>query len=560
MKRNRLYSALLLILLCSFASCKNKQDNNSNSNINNTSNEISSNIQTSSTIENSVLSVKEVLQLPDNTYVTFKGIVTGFDYGKRHIIIEDEDGSCAIQLYKNPSYGRVKVGDKVEVSGNRTFDKSLDRITPDSLDIISSNHPSSSSNPIVIDAKDLTKWTNDNRENSNILFKTYLFTNVTILEKTNSYTYIDNKYDEVGGRGIKIGIKNDSSYCDISDLNLVIGEKYNIKAIAYGISDDFNDESLQGIVIRLSILSLDDVQIITEASEKAKILVTGQRSFLLNEITQKPDLTTYFQVIDPIDGNITVTTDMINEEIDITKEGIYPVSFAYTNSIQVTSSITFDLFISENGVSVTQALKYIDEGTDLHVRGVVIGYSYDGSKKNAMVIEDSENGNAIEMWVKSNAALQTLNVGDDIVIYSSNLAYEKKLPRLSGTLTLKKVIANDSPLYQAKEIGDLTTWSNEIKEQQNNIYGRYTFNAAIIEKGSKYSYFLKSDNSDNHIVQIALHNSCINYNFEVGVNYKLTVVVVGISDSYDDLSNKSITVRLSIMNESDITLIENNSN
>ena len=117
------------------------------------------------------LSVKEVLEQPDLTKVTFEGIVIGYDFGKRHIIIEDIDQSCSIQLYKNPGYAKVKTGDKVKVVGYRTFDRSVDRISPDSLEIISSNNPCSLDHPTVIEAEDLMKWTSENRTNKDILLR-----------------------------------------------------------------------------------------------------------------------------------------------------------------------------------------------------------------------------------------------------------------------------------------------------------------------------------------------------------------------------------------------------
>lgn len=206
-----------------------------------------------------VLSVKDVLDVPLSTRVLFEGIVTGYDLGKKHIIVEDLDGTCAIQLYKNPGYALVEVGDLVKIDGYRTLDRGLDRIMPNSLEIIASGYFSTADAPIVIDGSQLKAWTEQNRTNAEIMFKTYTFTNVEIVGVSSSYTYIDAEYDESGGRGLKIGIKNDSSYIIADELGLVKGQSYTITAIIYGVSEDFYDENSEGIVLRLSVLSLEDV-------------------------------------------------------------------------------------------------------------------------------------------------------------------------------------------------------------------------------------------------------------------------------------------------------------
>ena len=55
-------------------------------------------------------------------------------------------------------------------------------------------------------------WTSENRVNTDILFKPYKFENVVIKSLSDSYIYWWSVYDEEGGRGLKLGIKNDSSY------------------------------------------------------------------------------------------------------------------------------------------------------------------------------------------------------------------------------------------------------------------------------------------------------------------------------------------------------------
>ena len=505
-----------------------------------------------------VLSVKEVLEQPDLTHVVFEGVVTGYDFGKRHMIIEDVDGSCAIQLYKNPGYAKAKVGDLVRVDGYRTYDKSLDRITPNSLEILSSGNPCTADNPTVLDVSELKTWTNENRTNPGIMFKTYTFTNVEIVEISGSYTYIDSKYDEEGGRGLKIGIKNDSSYIDVSELKLVQGQKYNITGIIYGVSDDFYDESRDGIVLRMSILSVDDVELVVENPDEVTILVSGQRSFLIEDEADKPDFTTYLTVLDPVDGAITVTNDMITENVDMTVEGVYPVTFTYTNSAGDVLTETFNIYVTNNGVSVSEALKLVPEHIDLHVHGVVIGWTYGDAQKTAMVIEDPRNGNAIELWTNNKSDFQKLNVGDHVVVYSSALGYEKELPRLSGEIKVVKTINTGVALTSATVIDDLSSWSSRLARTRGNFFGRYTFTAEFIKTKGNYSYFLNETKNSGNIIQVALYQSVVSYDFVPGYTYTVTAVAAGISDGYSALAEKSIVIRMSIMNEQDIALVSTN--
>lgn len=497
------------------------------------------------------LSVKEVLEQPDLTKVTFEGIVIGYDFGKRHIIIEDIDQSCSIQLYKNPGYAKVKTGDKVKVVGYRTFDRSVDRISPDSLEIISSNNPCSLDHPTVIEAEDLMKWTSENRTNKDILFKAYEFKNVEIAEFASNYTYLDNKYDEEGGRGLKIGIKNDSSFFPVDELKLVQGQKYNIKAVLYGISDDFFDESLDGTVLRLSILKQEDVELIIQNTEQATVVVSGKRSFLTSETTL-PDFKTYFNVIDPVDGEVTVTDEMITNNIDLKTPGTYKVTFEYTNSVKTKTVKEVEIYVTEKGNSISEALTHVEEGIDMYVNGVVLGWSFGGGQKKAMIVQDPTTGEAIEFWVNKKNEFQKMNVGDQVLLYSTNLAYEKGLPRLGGTVSLLETISTGNELYPATEIADLSAWSASLVESKASFFGRYTFTAEFVEQTDKYAYFLKEGAEGNHILQIGLYESTISYNFTVGEKYKVTAVAHGISDAYSALETKSIVMRLSIMNESDV--------
>ena len=501
--------------------------------------------------EDRILSVKEVLAQPDLTKVTFEGIVIGYDFGKRHIIIEDEDQSCSIQLYKNPGYAKAKIGDKVRVVGYRTYDRSVDRLAPDSLEIVSSGNPSSYDHPIVIEGEDLKQWTSENRTNKDILFKTYEFRNVEIVEFASNYYYLDNKYDEVGGRGLKIGIKTDSSFCPIEELNLVKDRKYNIKAVLYGISDDFYDESLDGTVLRLSVINQEDVELIIENTEEAAVTVTGKRSFLTTD-EELPDFKTYFNVIDPVDGKVTITDDMVENNVALGTAGTYTVTLNYTNSVGTKTTKEIEIYVTEKGTSISDTLKHIDEGIDMHVRGTVIGWSYNGGQKKAMIVQDPQTGEAVEFWVNNKAAFQKMEVGDDVLLYSTNLGREKGLPRLSGTVTLLETVSKGNALLPPTQIDDLNVWSADLAENQTSFFGRYTFTAEFVKTDGNYSYFLKEEEGGDHILQIGIYESTYTPTLTSGETYQVTAVAHGISDPYASLNDKSIVMRLSIMDKEDI--------
>ena len=163
------------------------------------SNKPSTSSEDSSTVTEP-MTVAEVIETEDLTYVEFVGIITRHDLGMRHVIVEDKDGGASIQLYKNPGFPWIKIGDEVLVKGYRTFDRQTNRVAPESLEVLSSGNPSSYDNPTVLTAEDLFAWTSENRVNTDILFKPYKFENVVIKSLSDSYTYIDDQYDEEGGR------------------------------------------------------------------------------------------------------------------------------------------------------------------------------------------------------------------------------------------------------------------------------------------------------------------------------------------------------------------------
>lgn len=509
----------------------------------------SSSSESSSTITEP-MTVKEVLETEDLTYVEFVGIIIGYDLGMRHIVVEDKDGGASIQLYKNPGFPWIKVGDEVLVKGYRTYDREVNRLVPESVEVLSSGNPSSVDNPIVLSSEDLFNWTNENRVNPDILFKYYKFENVEIKSVSNSYTYIDDQYDEEGGRGLKIGIKNDSSV--YAAENFVVGQKYTFSAILYGISDDFYDESRDGLVLRLSVMSEDDVELINEG-EDALVVVTGQQSFRPNE-AEKPDFTTYFNVVDPVDGAVTVTADMITESVDMTTVGEYPVTLTYTNTEGHTTIHTITIIITDEGVSVTEALNS-EIGKDLYVKGVVIGYGLNtngSGAKRALVIEDPENGNAIEIWATA-TSYNKVKVGD-LILVRGQRSVEKELPRLANT-TLLEVLSSDNPLTAPIVIEDLHVWTNDKLADSSKYFGRYTFTAKVVDKSGSYTFFTRHDGTEN-ILQFAYHNeSAVPYNFEIGSTYEVTGVVYGISDPLSAIAQKSITVRFGIMNENDVKLV-----
>lgn len=499
-----------------------------------------------------VISVKEVIEKEDLTYVEFEGIVIGYDLGMRHIVIEDLDGSATIQSFKNPGFMKVRVGDKVLVKGYRTFDRGVNRVAPNSIETVTKENQSSYNNPIVIQGNDIPTWTQENRLNPNILFKVYEFKNVLIKSATTGYTYIDDTYEETGGRGLKIGIKNDSSV--YSADNFVVGERYNIKAVAYGISDDFYNESIEGTVIRLSVMHEDDITLITEGND-ATIVVNGKQSFIANDENIKPDFKSYFQITDKVDGKITITDSMIEENVDVKTPGIYDVKVSYVNSEAYLTSHIIKIFVSVDGVDVDYALT-ASVNSDLHVKGVVQGFGQKSTgSKTAIIIENNKNGKAIEFWASESIGnFDSLNVGDEILVYAGKISPEKGLPRLRN-VELIEVKSQNNSLYEAKEVTDLAEWGASLKDDTINAFGRITFEAMMVEVGSTYKYFVR--NSSGKIVQVAIHSdSKVTYNWELGKTYRVTAVLLGLSDPFTALESKSIVARLGVMNNSDIELIE----
>lgn len=509
--------------------------------------------------EPQVLTVAQVLEQPDFTEVTFKGIVIGFDSAKKHIVVEDKDGKASVQLFKNPGYQFVKLGDEVLVSGTRTYDRQTDRVAPDTLERISSDNPSSLDNPIVIDGANLKQWTNENRTNANILFKFYRFTNVKITSVSDSYTFIDDKYDEEGGRGLKIGIKNDSSVYPAS--NFVVGQTYSFSALVYGSSDDFFDENRDGTVLRLSVLRESDVEMVNDG-EDALVVVNGRKVYKPNE-AEKPDFKTYFKIVDPIDGEIVVTDDMITEQVDMTAVGRYPVLITFVNSEGHKTEHSFDFIITETGVSVTEAI-HLGVNSFVYVQGVVSGYGLNKDGKGAkrsMIIEDPMNGKSIEIWATGNP-FKPLNVGDNILL-SGTIQPEKSSPRLNNA-TLLEVLSTGNELFAPRVITDLNAWTLAVVEASKeadliDVLGRYTFTATVVHKTSAYIYFTYGTEETGFIFQFAIHQeeSVVKYDWVVGNTYTVTGVLYQVSDKFSDLETKSIVTRIGIMNQTDIILVEN---
>jgi|SRR5690554_5822708 len=497
--------------------------------------------------ETEPMTVAEVLEQDDLTYVEVKAIVAGFDAGVKHVVIEDEDEIARIQIYSGMGYPYLKVGDEVLVTGYRTYDRSTDRLEPESLEVLSSGNPTSKDNPTVIDYSELNDWTNENRTNSNILFKYYTFTNVPIVSKSSTYTFIDDAYDdEPEGRGLKIGVKDTSVY---SPDNLVEGATYTFTALVYGSSDDFFDETRDGTVLRLSIMSADDVTI---HGDEASITHTGKTVFLVGDT--EPDWTTYFNVLDPTDGEITVTEEMIIENVDMETEGTYTVELFFQNSIGYPNEYTIEVEVSNTGKSVTDALN-AEVGTEMLVEGVVVGYGLNKDTKKPIIIEDPENGNAIEIW--GNSSYDEVEIGDKILVYSGAIVREKDQPRLDKH-QLISILSSDNELSEAKVIEDIALWTASVVENKTVIFGRYTFTATMVDASSSdsYKYFYLGDEVERNL-KFAVHkDSLVSFEWVEGNTYTVTGVVYGVSDPIsvldDPNSTKEPTIRFGIMNIEDI--------
>lgn len=502
-------------------------------------------------VEEEPITIAEVIKKEELAYVEFIGIVIGYDKGMRHVILEDKDGGASIQLYRNPGFPMIKVGDEVLVKGYRMFDRSTNRVAPEDLEVLSRENESSFDNPKVIDVTELKDWTNDNRINEEILFRVYKFTNVEVTSTSDAYTYIDHLYDEEGGRGLKLGFKNDSSI--YNPEKLILGQKYNITTVLYGSSDDFFDEDIDGTVLRLSILHEDHVELVNEG-EDALVAVTGARSFLVGE-SSKPNFSEYFAVVDPVDGNMTITEDMITDNVNMDVAGDYEVTLTITNSEGHTTVETINVFVTVDGKSVTQALNSLYE--DLHVKGIVAGYGLNknnSGSKRAMIIEDPTNGNAIEIWATANS-YKDLNIGDEVLIYSELITLEKGLPRLDKT-TVIKTISTNNELTAPVVIEDLEAWTTALADDQSKFFGRYTFSGEVLEISGSYTYFTKSSGPEYKVVQFTIHDeSPIKYDWVLGQKYEVTVSIYGISDIFTELETKSIAIRSGVMNTEDIKLI-----
>jgi hypothetical protein len=541
--------SLLLVVLLSITLSSCKKDEPIDETPNCGENQIVENGVCVDVEEQEPLSVSEVLLEDDLTYVTVLGVVAGYDLGKRHIIIEDIDGTSAIQMFKSSGYPFVKVGDEVLITGYRTFDRSTNRLDPESLEIISSGNSTTKDNPTVISSEDLNDWTNENRTNSDILFKWYTFENVTILSKSDTYTYIDNAYDdESEGRGLKIAIKNTSFY---SADDLVEGMTYTITALVFGSSDDFFDESLDGTVLRLSILSADDI---TLEIEEGSANLDDRNLYYVGEA--EPVWLENITVLDPTDGEIPLTSEMISENVDMTVAGDYEIILNYQNSLGTTFVSTIDVTVTDETSSVTEAID-AEVGTEMFVEGIIIGYGLDGETKKPIIIEDPANGNAVEIW--GNDSYSAIEVGDKVIIYTGNTKLEKGQPRLDHH-ELISIVDNGNALFAPEVITDLSVFLETLETSGDVIYGRYTFTATMIDSTSSSSYdYFKVCADDDRCLKFAIYKtSVVNTTWIEGTTYTVTGVILGVSDPIDVLadteSTKSPTIRFGVMDIADILI------
>ncbi|XMB72017.1 hypothetical protein RJI07_07905 [Mycoplasmatota bacterium WC30] len=503
--------------------------------------------------EDEPLSVSEVLLEDDLTFVTVLGVVAGFDLGKRHIVIEDFDGTSAIQIFKSSGYPFVQVGDEVLVTGYRTFDRSTDRLDPETLEIISSDNPTTKDNPTVINSEDLNDWTNENRTNADILFRWYTFEDVTILSKSDTYTYIDNAYDdEPDGRGLKIAVKDTSFY---SADNLLEGMTYTFTALVFGSSDDFFDENLDGTVLRLSILSADDITL--EIEEGSANISFSERDFYYVGETE-PTWIDYLTVVDSEDGEITLTPEMITENVDMAVAGDYEVTVTYENSLSQSLMATVDITITDQASTVTEAID-AEVGSEMLVEGIVIGYGLDGDTKKPIIIEDPANGNAIEIW--GNSDYSAIEVGDKIVVYTGATTLSKDQPRLDSH-ELVSIVDSGNALYAPEVIVDLDAFLVNLETSGEVIYGSYTFTAEMVDSSSSTSYkYFKVCLVDERCLKLAVYKtSLVNIDWVEGSTYTVTGVILGVSDPIDVLadteSDKAPTIRFGIMDANDIQVLE----
>jgi hypothetical protein len=208
------------------------------------------------------LTVTNAINAPVGTQVIVRGVVIGYGLNKDNntnktaVIIEDPTNGNAIEMWINKAgaFTVLRVGDLIEVSGKTKLEKDLPRLdSPVLVEVISSGHSLTAASVI----EDLSAWTAAQVLDHSSYFGRYTFT-ASLVKSTDSYAFFT--YVSSGDFELQFAIHQEQSAFKNTWIE---GETYQVTVTVIGISDPWTALATKSITVRASIMSADDVVVIS---------------------------------------------------------------------------------------------------------------------------------------------------------------------------------------------------------------------------------------------------------------------------------------------------------
>lgn len=243
---------------------------------------------------------------------------------------------------------------------------------------------------------------------------------------TISITRLNELYDVVANDYYNNSIDVDSSMVDTSE---VIAENTNKEiSVTYTIKDSYGNKTTR-------------VRKLTLVDEEAPVIETVEGKSLTLDLNANVDLTSYFTITDAVDGNITLTSDMIETNLDTSIAGAYKVAIKVSdkagNSQTLNLVIRVGITYTYLDTIATNTIKTKDTGeanampSSGNVKVLVVPISFNNASSSSInVLEACFNGNATTLSGESvssyynKSSYGKLNLSFDV--YSSWIKMEKR--------------------------------------------------------------------------------------------------------------------------------------
>ena len=237
---------------------------------------------------------------------------------------------------------------------------------------------------------------------------------VSLTSNTNSYGWTLAKADNVKITTYSFKATNNKPIINANNITLTQYQKYNL--LDYVTASDIEDGNITNKVsissTNLNINLVGTYSVIYTVTDSSNETVTKTVSITVIKdedpvltiskielgLNQEYNLLDYVKVTDKEDGNITSKVTITNNNIDITKEGTYQVTFSVTDSANNTITKDSEVSVLKNVEKITEEGRVLEDGVYKIVSSLDINKSLDvkaASKDNLANIQLYQSNNSL---------------------------------------------------------------------------------------------------------------------------------------------------------------------